>query len=90
MEDFKTMIKMVVDTRSMESVMSYCDFIADLIKLLLPGASSGKIKVGPVHYDLHSTDGYMVNTTKKFEVEYLSQKYMITIEDILNGNEEPK
>jgi hypothetical protein len=90
MEDFKTMIKMVFDTRSMESAMSYCDFIADLIKALLPGASSGNIKVGPVQYDLHSTDGYMVSTTKKLEAEYLGRKYMITIEEIPNGNEETK
>jgi hypothetical protein len=78
MNDFKTMIKMATDTiRQAQSLVVYCDYIANTIKHALP--STGVV-TSTVKSDLHG-DGHMMSTMKIIEAEYLGKKYIITVEE---------
>ena len=82
MDDFNTMIKGSVEgAAKAQSMMVYCDFIADLIKHTLPGAGCGYIKTGAVQPDLHPEGKYLVSSKKVIEAEYQGRKYKITVEE---------
>jgi hypothetical protein len=79
MEDFKTMAQIAVESAAKAtSLMAYCDYIANSIKLALPvtGVSTSAVKS-----DLHPEGGYLLTTKKTIEAEYLGKKYKITVEE---------
>jgi hypothetical protein len=87
MEDFKPMIKMTADTMvevaldtagKAQSLMAYCDYIANSIKHSLPVAG---VYTSKVKSDLHPEGGYLLTTKKTIEAEYLGKKYIITVEE---------
>lgn len=78
---FKTLDQVLSETKETKSVMAYCDYIASLVKDLLPGASGLSIKTGRVKSDLHEEMGYIISTSKTISAEYLGKKYKITIEE---------
>ena len=78
MNDFKPMLKMATEAiAEAQSLVVYCDYIANSIKHSLP--STGVI-TSTVKSDLHG-DGYMMSTMKIVEAEYLGKKYIITVEE---------
>lgn len=79
MNDFKPMLKMATAAiQQAQSLVVYCDYIANTIKHALPLAG---ITTSTVINDLHPQDGYMVSTKKTVEAEYLGKKYRITVEE---------
>ena len=79
MEDCKPMLKMATEAiQQAQSLVVYCDYIANTIKHSLP--STG-VKTSTVINDLHPEGGYMVSTKKVVEAEYLGKKYRITVEE---------
>jgi len=78
MNDFKPMLKMATEAiQEAQSLVVYCDYIANSIKHSLP--STG-VATSTVKSDLHG-DGYMMSTMKTIEAEYLGKKYLITVEE---------
>jgi hypothetical protein len=78
MNDFKPMLKMATEAiQQAQSLVVYCDYIANTIKHALP--STG-VATSTVKSDLHG-DGYMMSTMKTIEAEYLGKKYLITVEE---------
>lgn len=68
-------------------MLSYCDFIADVIKTSLKdsakAAGSLVSAVGGVNYDLHPQLGYFLSTKKTIEVADVNgKKYKVTITEI--------
>jgi len=63
------------------SPVAYCDYIAEMIKMGLPGDTGGEVSTGRVRSDLHPHEGYLLSTKKTIEAEYLGKKYKITIEE---------
>lgn len=64
--------------------LAYCDKIAtECRKALLGYDPDGLIGlVGPVKFDLHPEDGYMVSTKKTFEVCDMNGKwYVVTVQE---------
>ncbi len=79
MNDFKPMLKMATEAiQHAQSLVVYCDYIANSIKHFLP--STG-VQTSTVINDLHPEGGYMVSTKKVVEAEYLGKKYRITVEE---------
>jgi hypothetical protein len=70
MNDFKTMIKMATDTiNEAQSLVVYCDYIAETIKHALPpaGVKTSRIEVGILDVTI--------------DAEYLGKKYKIIVEE---------
>lgn len=79
MNDFKPMLKMATEAiQEAQSLVVYCDYIANTIKHALP--STG-VATSTVKSDLHSTAGYLISHIKTIEAEYLGKKYRITVEE---------
>lgn len=79
MNDFKPMLKMATEAiQQAQSLIVYCDYIAETIKHALPPTG---VQTSRVISDLHP-DGYMMSTTKVIEAEYLGKKYTITVEAV--------
>jgi hypothetical protein len=82
--NFATMVKIAMG-ESIQSSMCYCDYIADLIKKIMSQADEKDLisKVGPIRYDLHPIDGYMVSTKKTIDItDRYGKMYKITIEEV--------
>jgi hypothetical protein len=78
MNDFKSMIKMATDTiNEAQSLVVYCDYIAETIKHALPPTG---VQTSTVKLDMRS-DGSVRSTTLFVEAEYLGKKYLITVEE---------
>jgi len=79
MNEFKPMIKMVTEAIDQaQSLIVYCDYIANTIKHALPPAG---VQTSTVINDLHP-HGYMASTKKVVEAEYLGKRYKITVEEV--------
>jgi len=72
MNDFKPMIKMATEAiTEAQSLVSYCDYIAETIKHALPPTG---VVTSHVQQDLMSS-------RKTVFAEYLGKKYIITVEE---------
>ena len=77
MNDFKPMLKMAMSAmQEAQSLVVYCDYIANSIKHSLP--STG-VMTSTVISDVDR--GKLVSHTKVIEAEYLGKKYLITVEE---------
>jgi len=78
MKDFKPMLKMATEAiQQAQSLVVYCDYIANTIKHALP--STG-VQTSTVKLDMRS-DGSVRSTTLFVEAEYLGKKYKIIVEE---------
>jgi hypothetical protein len=70
MSDFKPMLKMATEAiAEAQSLVSYCDYIAETIKHALPhtGVKTSRIEVNILNVKIYA--------------EYLGKKYEITVEE---------
>ena len=65
----------------MKMKLAYCDHIAATIQENLNEGYD--YTAGPVYWDLHPTEGYMLSTKKTLScVDSNGRKYMITVEEL--------
>lgn len=70
---------------ALERSKIYCDYIAHICAVALARPDPQRIikAAGPVKYDLHPTDGYLLSSKKTLEVEDLNgNRYRVTVEEI--------